>query len=644
MMEGQTLKERIDGKPLRTDALLDLGIQVAEALEAAHAKGIIHRDIKPANVFVTRTGQAKVLDFGLAKPSGGFSRDASGMATAAPHDLTLPGSSMGTAAYMSPEQARGQNLDARSDLFSFGAMLYEMASGSVAFEGNTNAVVFDAILNGTPRPVSALNGGVPPELERIIGKALEKDPEMRYQTATEIKTDLRRLKRDFDSGSGPVAVRPGAAGTAAPPQKSVAVLYFENLSGAKDDEYFRDGMTEDIITELSKITQIKIFPRSEILGFRDKPVTAPEVGQQLGAAYVLEGSIRRAGNRLRITAQLVETKTRHSAWAERYDREMEDVFEIQDEIARSIAQALRVTLSPQEERTIARKPTDSLQAYDYYLRGRNYTRRENFDFALQMFEQAIKVDPNFALAHAGVANICGLIFELREQHQKWIERGLTACDRALSLDPQSAEVLAARARIYYAQKDYEQAVRYARSAVERKGDCEGVYNILGRALFASDRPEEAVALLDRALEANGDDYNTFIPYLNSLSRLERKEEVTRLKQRWMGVLERQLELVPDDVRARILLAGLYASLPGREEDAVRHLETAVALRPGDSNVLYNAACTYGLLGRKPEALDTIKKAFQAGYGNREWATRDPDLIILRDDPDFQRLCAGAPPA
>src|ERR1700733_9251498 len=243
-----------------------------------------------------------------------------------------------------------------------------------------------------------------------------------------------------------------------------------------------------------------------MLAFRDKQVTPLQVGQQLGAAYVLEGSIRRAGNRVRITAQLVEVASRHFVWVERFDRQLEDVFAIQEEIARSIAQALRITLTPQEEKTMARKPTENPQAYDFYLRGRGYTRRENMDYALQMFEQAIRLDPNFALAHAGIAHLCGLIFEVREQdNPKWIERGLAACDRATALAPDLPEVLVARARIVYAQKKYDEAVLLAQRAIERKPDTEGAWNILGRALFEAGRYEEARALAQRDFELNGDD-------------------------------------------------------------------------------------------------------------------------------------------
>ena len=463
LLEGQTLAQRIGGQPFALPELLDLGIQIADALESAHSKGIVHRDLKPANLFVNSRGQVKVLDFGLAKIALAHQALATGEPASEVEtmlkagDLTALGSVLGTASYMSPEQARGQLTDARTDLFSLGTVLYQMATGSSPFKGDTEAVVFDSILNREPRPAHEVNPDLPGEFGRILNKALEKDRTLRYQTATELKTDLLRLRRDLDSGRRRAAeLADSKGGAEKPAEKSIAVLYFENLGGAQEDEYFRDGITEDIITELSKIKGLNIFSRPAVLAHRDKSVTPAQVGLQIGAAYVLNGSLRRAGNRLRINAQLIDTRTNFPLWSERYDREMKDVFEVQDEIAHKIADALRITLTPQEQQALAAKPTDDLHAYDLYLRGRSYARRltrQDFEFALQMYENAVAQDPSFALAYAAIANVCAFYHYHYAREQVWLDRARAASERAVSLQPDIPEVLIAQAWILYAQGD-----------------------------------------------------------------------------------------------------------------------------------------------------------------------------------------------
>ena len=646
LLEGQTLSQRMTQQTFDLDKLLPVAIQIADALESAHAKGIVHRDIKPANIFLTERGQVKILDFGLAKVEKlQFASESTSIAfgdtSAETNALTSPGSAIGTIMYMSPEQARGVLVDARTDLFSLGTVLYQMGTGSLPFSGDTSAVIFDAILNREPMPVDMVNSGLPREFGRIIEKTLEKDRNLRCQSATELKTDLIRLKRDLESGKKAAAATStdSKSGAAKAGPKSLAVLYFENLSGVKEDEYLRDGITEDIITELSKIRGLNTYSRPTVLAFRDKSVTPVQIGQQLKAAYVLTGSLRRAGNRLRITTQLVDTQTDFPLWSERYDREMKDVFEVQDEIARKIAEALRVTLSPQELEALAVKPTDNLQAYDLYLRGKRYARRQtrqDLEFALQMFESAVAMDPSFALAYASCANACAMFYCNYSRDEIWVERARTASGHAVNLRWDLPDVQVSQAWVLYATDLHDEAVRMVRKAIERKRDCEGAFYLLCRALFSAGRFQEVADIMETALEASGEDYNVYVPIANSLGALGKRDAYLNLLQRRMSALENHLKHVPEDARARILLGSDYAEI-GRVEDALKELNLAMTLRANEASILYNASCLYAMLKRKPEAIDALKKAWEQGFRDVSHARRDPDLAFLHGDPQFEMM-------
>jgi serine/threonine-protein kinase len=438
LLEGASLQQTLQGSSLDVARAIDLAIGIAEGLDAAHEKGIVHRDLKPANVFVTTRGHAKVLDFGVAKLT-----EADDAPTIA--GLTASGHAVGTVAYMAPEQARGERVDARTDLFSLGVVLYEMLTRRPAFSGPTTAVIFDALLNRQPTPARELNPEVTPELERILMRLLAKTAEARYQSARDVVLDLQAARHPSD---GRISRLSGGAARAA---ASVAVLPFASLSAEPDNEYLADGITEEVINALGQIRTLRVAGRVSSFAFKGRTPDLADVGTRLGVANVLTGSVRRLGTRLRVTAELVSVGDGFQLWAERFDRTIEDVFAIQDEIASSIAARLKVTLGDSAgERP--RRPTHNLEAYNLYLKGRYLLnqRGPNVRRGLEAFQQARDMDPGFALAHAGLAeahSLIGFYGYLPAGRVMPIARAAAA--RALELDPTLAEPHAALQLVHF---------------------------------------------------------------------------------------------------------------------------------------------------------------------------------------------------
>ena len=575
LLEGRTMKQRaIAAVPI--DELLDAAIQIADALHAAHTKGIIHRDIKPANIFITQSGQAKILDFGLAKFSSRLADSAETTRTAG-ESLTGPDSVVGTIAYMSPEQARGEELDARSDLFSFGVVLYEMATGRQAFGGSTSAVVFDAILNKAPDSPMNLNSELPYELDRIINRALEKDRRLRYQSASDLHAELRRLKRDRDSGHM-AAARPSVR------IPSLAVLPFANLSADKENEYFSDGLAEEIINALTKLPGLRVAARTSSFFFRGKEGDIREIGAKLNVENVLEGSVRKAGNRIRITAQLISIADGYHLWSERYDREMTDIFVIQDEISEAIADKLRVQLSGEQPRV--KRYTENAEAYNLYLKGRHHLQKwtpEGLMKAKEYFEQALALDPKYALAWYGVA-----MFHFHMGSFGYVvpkpayAQARQAALKALEIDETLAEahtIMGIQLACNYDWKGSEREFLRALELDPRSEDAWSMYDYYY--LVPMGRLDEAVAASQRAVEQ--DPLSPFLQW-----RLGLRYYYKRQWDRAIEQFRNALELDPNYLYAIMFLSIVHKAM-GNFEESIRAAELAV-------RITGRASLTLGMLG------------------------------------------------
>ncbi|HKU61015.1 MAG TPA: protein kinase [Gemmatimonadales bacterium] len=617
-VEGPTLRDRIrEQGRLPIDEAVRLVREVALALDHAHRRGVVHRDIKPENILLSE-GQALVADFGIARP----------VETAHGDTLTQAGFVLGTPAYMSPEQAAGDTADARSDLYSLACVLYELLVGAQPFTGSSaHAVTLKRFTEAAPA-VSAGRPDVPADLDGIVARALEREPDARYPTMAAFASTLAEL--------GSARTTPSPAPPL--PARSIAVLPFANIGGDPETEVFADGMAEELLNALVKATALRVASRVSSFAFKDRQEDVGAIALRLKVETVLEGSVRRAGNRIRVSAQLVDAAQGYHLWSERYDRELADVFAIQDEITASIVSALRLVLTAGERKAMAAERAD-VRAYEYYLRGRHLAhqvRREGYQGALRMFRQAVEIDPGYARAFAGIADCHSWMYMYYDASEENLRQADQASRRALELDAGSAEAHAARGFALSLGKQYDAARAELAAAIALAPSLYEGHYLFGRVCWAQGQLEEAARHFEDAATVRPEDPEAPSMLASAYEAINDAERAEAAHRRAVANTRAYLELYPADARA-LYHGALSLRRLGEEAEALAWAERARASAGEDSSAFYNLGCFYAIGGDIGQAFDCLNRAVDVGYAHREWVEHDVDLEPLHGDPRWEAL-------
>lgn len=621
LIEGHTLRQRLQvEKRLPVSQAVGIGRQVAAALDYAHRLGIVHRDVKPENVMLYE-GEALVMDFGIAKA----------LIAAGGDTLTRTGSTLGTPAYMSPEQAAGgDDVDSRSDQYSLACMIYEMLAGVPPFSGGSPQAIIAKRFAEVPKPVGTLAKEVPAVLERAVSRALSREPANRFSTTLEFSVALE---------AGAVV---GREQESSDTRQSIAVLPFTNMSADPENEYFSDGIAEEIINSLTKVQALDVVSRTSAFAFRSTNEDIREIGRKLEVRTVLEGSVRKAASRLRVTAQLIDVHTGYHLWSERYDRQIADIFEIQDEIADNIVKALRVVLTAREHMALKKSATRDVRAYEYYLRGRqlfHQHRRETHERARELYRRAIEIDPNYALAYAGIADSASFQYMYIGGEDRDLEEADTASRRALELDPSLAEGHASRGLALALTRKYQEAESELAEAMRLDPTLFEAPYFYARTALAQANYPLAAEMYERAAALRPDDYQPVALLVSVLEKLDRPEAARDAELRALALIERAVEINPGDQRALYFGVGALARL-GEWKRAEEWTTRVLALGPEEPATLYNLGCTQAVMGHTEKALELLERAIARGFSHSDWLRNDPDWRSLSGHPRFEELAAS----